>query len=437
MIDYAKRPLLLAAAGVLAASAAAQPPDAEPAAQPLDTDSDTQASDAGPDAQPSDAGSAAQPPDAGSGAQTDTEAAAGEAEPTPRYRIEFIVFAHTDAAPVDEQLETGVPNAAAEAPIERRWPFGVEPDFVRDAARADAVFGDVLLPPSPVRERDDSAGTQPRPGAAAERNGGREPEADAGTDAAADTGTLTDIVTAGPASLLEPIGPRAFRARTSARTVEPLAAGELDLESMRRRLERLDAYRVLAHAGWEQDETSEAEAHAVDLGELGITNPTGSLKLFVSRFAHVVVDLRYRTDALGLHAPIARDAQEASRDQAAARTREAAGLATDRGASDSLREATSGTDTGDNGGTERSASDATGRTGFGIRRGDRPQRPAVEPISIEPSYVLETRRRARTGELHYIDHPLFGVLMLVTEAPEDPEAPDPADTDENSLAPVP
>lgn len=43
-------------------------------------------------------------------------------------------------------------------------------------------------------------------------------------------------------------------------------------------------------------------------------------------------------------------------------------------------------------------------------------------VSTIPRYALETQRRLRSGELHYIDHPMFGVLVLVTPAPEPAES---------------
>lgn len=46
---------------------------------------------------------------------------------------------------------------------------------------------------------------------------------------------------------------------------------------------------------------------------------------------------------------------------------------------------------------------------------------ALGEIPSAPRYALETQRRLRSGELHYIDHPMFGVLVLVTPAPEPPE----------------
>ena len=42
-------------------------------------------------------------------------------------------------------------------------------------------------------------------------------------------------------------------------------------------------------------------------------------------------------------------------------------------------------------------------------------------IDLRPRYAINTDRRARSGELHYIDHPAFGVIVLVTPEPEKAE----------------
>ena len=54
-----------------------------------------------------------------------------------------------------------------------------------------------------------------------------------------------------------------------------------------------------------------------------------------------------------------------------------------------------------------------------------PQWPSMDPYArdayaeLPPKYVLEQTRRMRTGELHYFDHPAFGLLVTVRphEAP--------------------
>jgi hypothetical protein len=45
----------------------------------------------------------------------------------------------------------------------------------------------------------------------------------------------------------------------------------------------------------------------------------------------------------------------------------------------------------------------------------------LEEISFPPRYLLHTQRRTRSGEVHFFDHPAFGVLVLVRPAPEEPE----------------
>ena len=37
---------------------------------------------------------------------------------------------------------------------------------------------------------------------------------------------------------------------------------------------------------------------------------------------------------------------------------------------------------------------------------------------------LRTTRRTRSGELHYFDHPAFGLLVMVRPAPEEAEPTD-------------
>ena len=46
----------------------------------------------------------------------------------------------------------------------------------------------------------------------------------------------------------------------------------------------------------------------------------------------------------------------------------------------------------------------------------------LEEITFPARYDLDVERRARSGELHFFDHPAFGVLVLVRPRPEEPEA---------------
>ena len=38
---------------------------------------------------------------------------------------------------------------------------------------------------------------------------------------------------------------------------------------------------------------------------------------------------------------------------------------------------------------------------------------------LAPRYTLHADRQTRSGELHYFDHPAFGLLVLVTPLPPD------------------
>jgi hypothetical protein len=64
----------------------------------------------------------------------------------------------------------------------------------------------------------------------------------------------------------------------------------------------------------------------------------------------------------------------------------------------------------------------------------RPDAFGVRTFTGPPSYRLQTERNAiRSGELHYIDHPMFGLLVLVTRAAETDEA---QNNDGGELAPA-
>jgi hypothetical protein len=124
---------------------------------------------------------------------------------------------------------------------------------------------------------------------------------------------------------------------------------ELQLTSQYRILERNpQAYAPLLHGGWVQPGLPEADARPFDLAMLGATNPMGTIRLYLSRFLHVKLDLSYLDSA----APAAPPAP-AFRDELA-------------------------------------------------------------ELPITPRYHLVADRPTRSGELHYFDHPAFGVLIKVT-----------------------
>jgi len=121
-------------------------------------------------------------------------------------------------------------------------------------------------------------------------------------------------------------------------------------------------YTLLGYAGWEQAGVDTDRSVQVDLKHIGMTNPTGTIEVYLRRFLHVLVDLEFF----------------------------------------------------DGDGTLWTAP-----AGFGLT-----------PFSYAQGYELIDEANAiRSGELHFIDHPLFGLLIRITPAPEPEDEPGTDNTD--------
>jgi hypothetical protein len=248
-------------------------------------------------------------------APTDAEAPLSE-EPL-KYRVEFIIFAHAEADPSEELFDKEASDAALppEMPALPGAAFGADRDR---GLRGDAV---------PAPEADDSA-DELKP------------------IVPPDSGLTADAT------------PFWFRV---------LDADELDLAGTYARLDNLRAYRLLARGGWIQEGLDETAARPMDLANFGIANPTGSLRLRVTRYLHLNIDLELRAQPF----PDAANAADA--------------LA------------------------------------------------LAELAPLGTKYRMVAQRRARSGELHYVDHPMFGLLFLISPAPEENA---PVDDDTSVLAPA-
>lgn len=147
----------------------------------------------------------------------------------------------------------------------------------------------------------------------------------------------------------------------------------LELTAHATRIERRQAYRLLAHMAWIQPGYDSGQAVQFPLAELagGRSGLVGGLTLIMSRYLHMQFDL-------GLDETLLAET-ESEQDGST-------GLA---------------------GGLEALLSTPLGAT-------EDESRPS------SPVYHLGERRRMRSGELHYVDHPRFGVLLRVT--PVDPAA---------------
>ncbi len=140
------------------------------------------------------------------------------------------------------------------------------------------------------------------------------------------------------------------------------------------RLRRLDVYEPIMHFGWTQVTWPDEETLPIELDAMGRRpdDLDGTLRLYLSRFLHLVVDLE-------LDAP----------------------------------ESDQSTDSRTSYGEYRSATDYSD---FG---GPRPVR-----------YRINENRILRSGELRYFDHPKFGVLARVTRVEdESEESVDPMETE--------
>lgn len=137
--------------------------------------------------------------------------------------------------------------------------------------------------------------------------------------------------------------------RAEALKTRVLAPAELKLGNEYRRLVSSRAYEPLLHAAWVQPGLPEAEATPFHLKTLGVLNPSGTVKVHLSRFLHVTLDLTYQSSSSTAPAAASLD--------------------------------------------------------------------GLDEIVVGQKYRLSATRSARSGELHYFDHPVFGVLVRVTPVP--------------------
>ena len=204
--------------------------------------------------------------------------------------------------------------------------------------------------------------------------------------------------------------PAGSNRRHAFRTLPPSA---LDLGAVVDRLDRSNDYRVLLHVGWNQPGFSDDEAPAVHLGTLGAlagaeersADPggeevEGAVRFWRRRFLHVDVDLSFGDI-------------EAWRER-----REGATPAAVRPGGESESAAVSGpaTDGARTGTPALPAEGSAGRAEGSTAEGDEPETDARRMAGAdEPLRVTRLTRslRLRSGRLHYIDHPRFGVLLVV------------------------
>ena len=169
--------------------------------------------------------------------------------------------------------------------------------------------------------------------------------------------------------LLEEIEPVSRIYRDTEFTLLP--EDELTMRDIMSRLERLDVYKPLMHFAWTQATWPDEDTLPIELSTMGQppAELSGTLRLYLSRFLHLVVDLE-------LEAP-------------GERARSAEVL---------------------NYGDYRSL-DESGSRNEPYKFG------APPPVR----YAIREDRIFKSGDLRYFDHPKFGVLAKITRVEEEPE----------------
>jgi len=228
----------------------------------------------------------------------------GEQDVARRYAVEFIVFTYADA-PVSEVFVPEYP------PPPEGVDAGTYPDFQASDAEelaSDVVpeFGDMMSQPMPDDE-------------------------------------LEEIISGDSVGL------------------QVMLPEELGMQAIWDKLTQLDAYRPVLWSGWTQSVRDEATTPAIPLRRLGAAplELNGTLKLYLSRYLHLVVDL-------------------------------------------SLEDRTAAAQ----------ASNPYGVAAFGDRfRDGRDDAYESRPIL---QYRIDEDRIVRSDELRYFDHPKFGVVARIT-----------------------
>ncbi|HEX6996447.1 MAG TPA: CsiV family protein [Gammaproteobacteria bacterium] len=260
---------------------------------------------------------------------------------------------------VPDEILPGDPDADRDPRSRLLLGQDAEPGRERNAGAARADSND-SADQAPSAATDADAAGPAAPGIA----GTTTPDAagpDASVTAEGDTGEADAVVDpfGGPGNAAAP-----FRFRL-------LTDSELELVDVRRRLAR--SYTPLVHGGWIQEGLPAEQARPFDLAYLGADTPSGTIRLHVSRFLHLTLDLDFRPAAAR---PAAAEGDDA------------------RTGNDAL-------------GAERP-------TPFGART-------TLSEVGVSRTYHLNAERRMRSGEIHYFDHPFFGVIAVVR--PYEPPTP--------------
>ncbi len=139
-------------------------------------------------------------------------------------------------------------------------------------------------------------------------------------------------------------------------------------------------YQLLAHFGWTQRSLSKRSALAIKISADNFSDsllPTGELKLYASRFLHLKVDLSSSVCKSVAHTQTMAESEAVETDKDIDKKLQQGGLTPE-----------------ENAGTENPAQTANN--------------------CINNTYRFKQNRKMRSRELHYLDNPVYGLLVYVT-----------------------
>lgn len=298
------------------------------------------------------------------------------------YKVELMVFSHERADAESEQWE---PTPALRYPD--RFRFLVEPDRVR-ANRASNP-GESSLDPfgRQLITLPESSGAASKPAPTSPVGG-----PDGGGTAASDA--------PGPGGSAEPEG----RPATPTPFVT-LPAGERTFPAAYMR--RSGRYKPLFHQAWYQPVADEKQALPIVIDRSGDTGDwpplQGSVKLYLSRYLHIETNLWLNTDGRYLPGQWRMPAPPLGPPSLIVEAPEPPQPAYPRGPAPAAT-STAWSPAG-------SASDALDPNQPGYDSG--PQYPFRHAV------LIQQKRRMRSTEVHYLDHPLLGVVVTLTPLSEE------------------
>lgn len=280
-----------------------------------------------------------------------------EEESPPVFEVEVLIFAYNEFNPLEEEFPLEPPKSLEEfvgARI-RSTPQTLQPgsaDWMLESltlatdpldAPGNDAYGDLDSTTGPTTGVEPAGTTRAQDGTLATDGGLIIPSAD----------NFEDFDDFG-----NTFGPPPETGDNDGLWYTMLDSEELTLDRVFARLNNLDAYTPLIHAGWSQEALLEEDAQAFDLAVLGSLRPAGTIRLHRSRFLHLTLDLLLQNDYRYSFAPV---------------------------------------------------------------QFDDPYWPLAE-LRAPLRYRIDVQRRIRSDEVHFFDHPAFGVLISVRPQPEELES---------------